>query len=150
VAGGTSWQNALPTEIYADVQTMYSQIVGNAKGTGGNVDRDTPMTLAVSPTTDTYIVNTNSFGLQAAGMIKSGFPNLKIKTAVQYQSGTTYSAQLIVDEMEGQRTAECAFSEMMRAHRVIPATSSFRQKKSAGAWGTIIYRPMAIASMAGI
>lgn len=148
-AGGTSWSVALPTEIVADVQKGYAQLQ-SANQTGGNVDLDTPMTLAISPTSNTYLVTPNQYGLMAAGMLKSSFPNLKIKTAVQYQSGSTYSYQLIVDEMEGQRTAECAFSERMRAHRIIPAASSFRQKKSAGGWGTIIYRPIGIVSMSGI
>ena len=108
------------------------------------------MTLALHPVTETYLVNTNSFGLTAMEMINKALPGITIKTAVQYLSGTTYSYQLIVDELLGQRTAECAFNEAMRAHRIVPATSSFRQKKSAGAWGTIIYRPICIASMAGI
>ena len=148
--GGTSWQNALPTEILADIQTGYAQLVGNAKGAGGNIDLKTKMTLGISPTTNTWVVNTNSFGWTAAALIKQAFPNLEIKTAVQYQSGTTYSYQLIVDEIEGQKTAECAFNEKMRAHRMVAATSSFKQKKSAGCWGTIIYRPIGIASMSGI
>ena len=149
-AGGTSWANALPTEILADVQTCYAQLTGQAKGLGGNITRDAKMTLAIDPTTDTYIANTNSWGLTAAEMIKKAFPGLTIKTAVQYLSGTTYSLQLIADEIEGQRTMEAAFNEKMRAHRIIPATSSFRQKKSAGCWGTIVYRPAGVVSMAGI
>lgn len=149
-AGGTSWANALPTEILADVQTCYAQLTGQAKGLGGNITRDARMTLAIDPTTDTYIANTNSFGLTAAEMIKKAFPNITIKTAVQYLSGTTYSLQLIAEEIEGQRTCEAAFNEKMRAHRIIPATSSFRQKKSAGCWGTIIYRPAGIVAMAGV
>lgn len=149
-AGGTSWQNALPQEILADVQTGFAQLQSAAKGTGGNLTLDAEMTLAFSPTTDIWVANTNSFGLTAAEMLRKAFPRLKIKTAVQYQSGTTYSYQLIADEILGQRTMECAFNEKMRAHRMIPATSSFRQKKSAGCWGTIIYRPMGVAAMAGI
>lgn len=149
-AGGTSWQNALPTEILADVQAGFASLQSGVNGTGGNLDLDARMTLAISPTTDTYIANTNSFGLTAAEMIRKAFPNMTIKTAPQYQSGSTFSYQLIVDELEGQRTCEYAFNEKMRAHRIVAATSSFRQKKSAGSWGTIIYRPICIASMSGI
>lgn len=149
-AGGTSWANALPTEILADVQKCYAQLQGPTAGTGGNIDRKTKMTLGLSPVSDTYIANTNSFGLTAAEMIQKAFPGITIKTAVQYQSGSTYNLQLIVDEIEGQRTAECAFTEKMRAHRILPAASSFRQKKSAGGMGTVIYRPIGIAAMTGI
>lgn len=149
-AGGTSWVNALPTEILADIQAMFAQLQQATHGTDGNLDLDMPMTLALSPVSEIYLANTNSFGLTAKEMIMKVFPKLKIANAVQYLSGTTYSCQLIVDEIEGQRTAECAFNEKMRAHRIVPATSSFRQKKSAGTWGTIIYRPIGIASMSGI
>lgn len=149
-AGGTSWALATPNEILADVQTGFASLQQGTHGTAGNLTLKSKMTLALSPVSDVYIANTNSFGLTAADMIKKVFPNLEIKTAVQYQSGTTYSYQLIVDEIEGQKTIECAFNEKMRAHRMVMATSSQRQKKSAGAWGTIVYRPIGIASMSGI
>lgn len=148
VAGGTSWQNALPTEILSDVQAMFAQLQVQSPG---NTTRASKMTLAVDPTSDIYMANTNSFGLTAAEMIKKAFPGITLKTAPEYLSGTTRSAQLIVDEwFDGQRTCETAFTEKMRAHRIIPATSSFHQKKTSGGWGTIIYRPIGIASMAGI
>lgn len=150
IAGGTSWANALPNEILADIQAMFASLQQSTHGTDGNLDLDTPMTLALSPTSEVYLVNTNSFGLTAAEMIKKAFPNIRIENAVQYQSGTTYSCQLIVNELNGQITCESAFNEKMRAHRVVMDSSSFRQKKSAGSWGTIIYRPVCIASMAGI
>jgi hypothetical protein len=148
--GGTSWANALPTEILADVQAGYVSLQSGVHGTNGNLTLKHKMTLAIHPITETYLVNTNSFGLTAAEMIKKAFPNLEVKTAVQYLNGTTYSYQLIADEIEGQRTMECAFNEKMRAHRIVMDTSSMRQKKSAGAWGTIVYRPIGVASMAGI
>lgn len=147
-AGGTGWQKALPTEILADVQAMYAQIVTQVVG---NVELDSPMTLALHPVTQAWLMNTNSFGLSAMALIRPVFPRLKVVTAVQYLSGAgIYSAQLIVDEIEGQRTAETAFNERMRAGRVIMALSSMKQKKSAGTWGTVIYRPIGIVSMAGL
>lgn len=147
-AGGTSWENALPTEILADVQALYAQLQLQSPG---NTTRATRMTLAIDPTSDIYMANTNQFGLTAAEMVRKAFPGITIKTAPEYLSGTTYSAQLIVDEwFDGQRTMETAFTEKMRAHRIIPASSSFSQKKTAGGWGTIIYRPIGVAQMAGI
>jgi len=58
--------------------------------------------------------------------------------------------QLIVDETEGQRTASCAFTEKMRAHPIIVEASSFKQKKSQGSWGCIVFRPVFIAQMLGV
>jgi len=147
-AGGTSWANALPTEILADVQAMFAQLQTQSPG---NTTRATRMTLGIDPTSDVYMANTNAFGLTAQEMVKKAFPGITIKTAPEYLSGTTYSAQLIVDEwFDGQRTCETAFTEKMRAHRIIPSHSSFSQKKTSGGWGTIIYRPIGIASMSGI
>ncbi len=150
VAGGTSWQNALPTEIVTDVQSMFTSLQQATHGTGGNLDLDAPLTLALSPISEVYLMNPNTYGLMAIGMLKVIFKNLRVVSAVQYQSGTTYSAQLIADEIKGQKTTECAFNEKMRAHRLIAATSSFRQKKTAGTWGCIIYRPIGVATMTGI
>lgn len=146
--GGTSWQSALPTEILADIQAGYVQLQTQ---TPGNLELDDPFTLGIHPITETYLANTNQFGLTAMEMVRKVFPKIRIETAVQYLSGTTYSYQLILDRFpDGQRTCECAFSEKMRAHRIVTAESSYRQKKSAGGWGTIIYRPIGITSMAGI
>jgi len=146
-AGGTGWKGALPTEILADVQAMFAQLQIQ---TGSNLELDVPMTLALHSTSEVYLANTNSFGLTAMEMIRKVFPRIKVENAVQYLSGTTYSAQLIVEEIEGQRTCETVFSEKLRAHRVVMATSSQKQKKSAGGFGTVIYRPVGIVNMTGL
>lgn len=147
-AGGTSWQNKLPTEILADFQAAFFAL---QQQSGGNLETTDRLTLALSPDSMVWLTNANAFGMVAMAMLKTAFPNLTVKTAVQYLSGTTYSFQLIVDEWpDGQRTCTAAFNEMMRAHPVITQLSSFMQKKSAGTWGTIIYRPIGIVSMVGI
>lgn len=150
VAGGTSWQNALPTEIVTDVQSMFTSLQQAAHGTGGNLDLEAKLTLALSPISEVYLMNPNTYGLMAIGMLKTIFKNLRVVSAVQYQSGSTYSCQLIADEIKGQKTTECAFNEKMRAHRIVLDTSSSRQKKTAGTWGCIIYRPTGVATMSGI
>jgi hypothetical protein len=58
--------------------------------------------------------------------------------------------QLIVDSVDGQKTAQVGFTEKMRAHPVFVGLSCFKQKKSAGTWGTIVKMPAGIASMYGI
>lgn len=150
-AGGTSWANALPTEVLADVQAAYAQLQSYTAGSPGNVELTTRMTLALSPASEVYLVNQNQYGMVARDMIKVAFPNLTIKTAPEYLSGSTYSFQLIVDEwFDGQRTMESAFTVKMRAGRIVPDLSAFKQKKTAGGAGTIVYRPMGVVAMAGI
>jgi hypothetical protein len=38
----------------------------------------------------------------------------------------------------------------MRAHAIVKETSAFKQKKSQGTWGTVIFMPFAIVSMIGL
>ena len=58
--------------------------------------------------------------------------------------------QIVFDAIEGQKTARCAFSEKMRAHKIILGASSYRQKLTGGVWGTIIKQPFGIPSMIGL
>lgn len=146
-AGGTSWANALPTEIARDVQKMFAQLQSQVLGI---IDMDAEMTLAIAPISEVYLMNTNDFGMQAWNIISTMFKNLKVISAIQYQNGTVYSGQLIVKEIDGQETVYCAYNEKMRAHRVIADLSSFKQKKTQGTWGAIIQQPMGIAQIIGI
>jgi hypothetical protein len=147
-ATGTSWQKALAQEILADVQAMFAQAQIQ---TGSNLEMDTRMTLALHSVSEVYLANTNAYGLVSAmDLIKKTFPNLRVQQAPQFLSGTTYSCQLIIDEIEGQKTIEIGFNEKMRAHRVIYDTSSVRQKKTGGTEGALLYRPIGIVTMSGI
>ena len=56
---------------------------------------------------------------------------------------------MIAENIEGQETGTCAFTEKMRAHAIVRDTSSFLQKKSQGTFGSVIFRPFAIASLIG-
>ena len=147
IAGGTSWANATAQEINADVQKLYKQLQTQANGL---VELDTKMTLAISPISEVYLTKTTDFNVNVADILKKNFPNLTIKTAPEYSTVSGELAQLIVDDMEGQRTASCGFTEKMRAHPIVVGASSFKQKKSQGTWGTVIFRPFLIAQMLAI
>lgn len=159
--GGTAWDSAgvtraQATEIFTDIQTTLGQLIGQ---TAGLVDEEDSMTLAMSPSRKLALTTTNSFGLSVNTMLKENFPGLKIETAVQYgaKSSTNPAGaaagetmQLFVDAIEGQDVGYCSFNEKMRAHKIIPDMSSFRQKVTAGTWGAIIRMPLGIAQMVGI
>jgi hypothetical protein len=160
--GGTSWFNgntpaATANEVYNDILAVVQKIILQ---TNGAVSLDSPMTLALSPMSQQAMVFANSFGLFVRALLKEGFPNMKIKTAPQYGALTStnnqgYSAvgnvfQIIVDEVEGQKTAYPAFTEKMRAHRIVPMTSHMEQKLTAGSWGTILRLPLAVSGMLGV
>lgn len=147
-AGGTSWSKALAQEVLADVQALFAQLQTQ---TGSNLEMSDPMVLALHSVSEVYLANTNSYGLVSAmELLRKTFPNLRVQQAPQFLSGTTYSCQLIIPEIEGQRSVEIGFNEKMRAHRVVYGTSSVRQKKTSGTEGALIYRPIAIASMSAI
>lgn len=146
-AGGTTWLNGTALEILADVTKLYKQLQTQA---GGLVELDTPMTLAMSPLSEVYLTKTTEFNVNVADLLKKNYPNLTIKTAPEYTTGSGELVQLIADSMEGQRVADTAFTEKMRAHPVVVNSSSYKQKKSQGTWGTIIYLPAGIAQMLGV
>ncbi len=93
---------------------------------------------------------TNQYNVNVYDQIKKNFPNMRIETAPEYDLDAGEYVQLICEELEGQETATCAFTEKLRAHAIIKGLSSFMQKKSQGTWGTVIYRPFLIASMLGV
>lgn len=148
--------NATANEVYADIQSLFIQLVAQ---TAGLVNEETKLTLALSPVSSVALTATNSFNVNVKDLLKKNFPNIRFETAVQYGVRSTQNpegiaggnfAQLIADELEGVETAFVAFTEKQRAHKIIPDTSSFKQKITQGSWGCIIRRPVAIASMLGL
>lgn len=148
--------NASANEIYLDVEALFYQLVAQ---TGGTVDQNARMTLAMSPTSQVALTATNSFGVNVGELLKKNFPNLKTETAVQYGAKSATNpqgvtggnlVQLIVDEIEGQDVGYCAFNEKMRAHAIVKGLSSFQQKLTAGTWGAIIRMPAGISQMLGV
>ncbi len=160
--GGSKWivNNvvvATANEIFTDIQSIYIQLISQSSGVG--IDAKSKMTLALAPGVEPALLTTNAFGVNVEDLLKKNFPNMTVKSAVQYgQSSTANSqglsagnlVQLIVDSVEGQKTARCAFGEKMRAHKIVVGASSYRQKVTGGTWGAIVKQPFAIASMLGI
>ena len=57
---------------------------------------------------------------------------------------------MFAPNIQGQETIEIGYNEKMRAHRVVYAPSSVKQKKTSGTEGALIYRPIGITIMSGI
>lgn len=160
--GGQKWItaggaiNASPNEVYLDFQALYSQLV---KQTGGAIEKDSPMTLAMGPDAAVALTAANSFGTDVGALLKANYANITVKTAMQYEAISSTNSQgnpagslvqLIAGNIEGQETGYCAFNEKMRAHKIIPESSSWKQKITGGTWGSIVRQPAAIASMLGV
>lgn len=148
VGGGYTWAVATGNEVVADITKLYVQLQTQANGT---VDRMTNMTLAMSPLADgNGMTKVTEFNVTVQEKINKLYPNMKIEVAPEYSTSSGELVQLIADEVEGQRTADTAFTEKLRAHPIVIGLSNFKQKKSQGTWGTIIYRPAMIAQMLGV
>lgn len=147
-AGGTGWTDATADEVLADVAALYAQL---QRQSNGLIDRDTKMTLAMSPIADADgMTKISEYNVSVADRLAKLYPNLTVKTAPEYDTAAGGLLQLIVDEFDGQQTAVCAFTEKLRAHPIVQGASSWKQKKSQGTWGTIIFRPFLIAQMLGV
>jgi len=150
-ASGPWMTNGAPTatanEIYADIQSMFTELVLQS---GGLIEMDAKMVLALSPQSQVALTVTNQFNVNVFDLLKKNFPNIRVETAVQYATTGGQLAQLICEEVDGQETGYCAFTEKMRAHPIIREMSAFRQKKTQGSWGAIIRQPFAIAQLIGI
>jgi hypothetical protein len=160
-AGGTAWitngvVTATANEIYTDIQSLFSKLVAQ---NAGLITQESKLTLAMSPGSEVALTATNTFNVNVSDLLKKNFPNITVKTAVQYGARSAQNpqgivggnlVQLIADDVEGQDTGYCAFNEKMRAHPIIRHLSSFQQKLTAGTWGAIIRMPSAFAQMLGV
>lgn len=159
--GGVSWftsggaVNASPTEAYNDILALYQELVTQ---TAGLVKMDDRMVLALPTNLQAALGFTNSFGQTLREQMKASFPNMRVEpdALLNAQNANNPTGivggnliQLWAEEIEGQRVAVCAFNEKMRSHRVVMHESSYRQKKTSGAWGAIIRIPVGVAQMIG-
>lgn len=161
-AGGSRWVttssqiNATANEVFADVQSLVLLVIKQA---GGLLKTTAKFTLALSNTSEGALTATNSFGKTAIEMIKVAFPNLTVKSAVQYGalSGTNVEGnaagemmQLIADDVQGQDTGYCMTNATLRMGRIVPSLSAFEQKAMAGTGGALVRQPFGIATMVGL
>lgn len=146
-AGGTGWTDATGLEVYADIQTLFKQLQTQSNGL---VQLDSPMKLVMSSVSQVALTKVTQYNVNVMYMLEKNFPNLKVDTAPEYATDAGELVQLIVESIDGQRTVDVAFTEKLRAHPIVVDMSSFRQKKSQGTWGAIVYRPFAISQMIGV
>lgn len=159
--GGTRWVvngNVMATanEIYADIQSLITQVIRQA---GGLINVKSKFTLGMSPQSEAALTATNQFGINVGDLLKKNYPGLTLKTAVQYgvvsasnPEGQTAGEmmQLVTENVEGQSTGYCITNCTLRMGRVVPALSSFKQKAIAGTFGGLVRLPYAYGAMIGL
>lgn len=139
-----TWDNSTGEEVYDSVRDLFKKLV---QQTGGNVDMNSPLLLILSPECSVNLTKTNQYNVNVLDQLKKNFPNLRVETIPEYATQAGEMVQLIVEELNGQKTVECAFTEKLRAHQMELRGSYIQQKKSQGTFGTIIYQPFCIAQM---
>lgn len=133
--------------IYQDIVRMFVQLQAQSNGV---VKEDTNMVLALSPQNAVALKQITQFNTNSVEvLLKENFPNIRIEKAVQYATPAGQLVQLICENLEGQKTAECAFSSKLMAHNMVQESSAWKQKRSSGGYGTIIYRPFLFVGMLG-
>ena len=147
-------QVATANEVFADIQNLVTSV--NTQSVG-DVTAESPFRLVLAPQSSGALNSVTQFNVSVMDMIKKNYPKLEVVVAPQYGSASNGGllpsgnvAQIIATEVDGNPTGVCAFSEKLRAHRVVPGTSHFRQKKTCGTFGAIIWYPIAFASMVGV
>ncbi len=149
IAPQAQWNLSTTTAdmIYEDVRRMFAQMQFQSNGT---VTMDEAMTLAMSNTIVPALNKISTFGWSVLDQLKKNFPNMRYETAPEYTTSSGDLVQLIADSIEGVETATAAYTEKLRLHNVETYTSYWRQKKSQGTFGTVIYRYMGIVQMLGV
>lgn len=138
-----TWVDADGQVVYNGLARLYAELVSQ---TGGLVDRSTPMILLLSPKADAAFTRTNMYNVNVSDQLRKNFPNLQVEVAPEMSTPAGEAMKLIVKDYEGVSTVEPTFTEKMRVHPMVLGLSSWRQKRSQGTVGTIIYRPMFVAS----
>ena len=144
ITSAKTWDNSTGEEVYDSVRDLFKKLV---QQTGGNIDMNSPLLLILSPENSVNLTKTNQYNVNVLDQLKKNFPNLRVETIPEYATQAGEMVQLIVEELNGQKTVECAFTEKLRAHQMELRGSYIQQKKSQGTFGTIIYQPFCIAQM---
>lgn len=147
VAAPVNWATGAPEDIYNSLVTQFKQLQTQSQGI---IEQDDELNLALAPTAVGDLNRVNTYGLSAAKLIKDAFPKMNLVTVPEYDTAGGRLVQMWAPKIEGQESATCAFTEKMRAHAIERYSSYYRQKKSAGTWGSVIFRPLAMAAQIGV
>lgn len=145
--GGNTWKLKTTKEIYADYLLLFQNL---AKNSLGHIRNDSDLILVTSPSSAVELGKATDYNVSVMDMIKRYTPNIKFAQLPELENFTSSTVLLICRSINGEPTGEFGFSEKMRAMRLVPETSSFKQKFVGTSYGCILYRPFAVATMTGI
>jgi hypothetical protein len=160
-AGGVAWLNgtainATANEIFADIQALVIQSINQSSG---QINTKSDFVLAMSPRSEGALTATNTFNVNVAALLKNNFPNLTVKTAMQYGALSAQNpqgsavgelVQLWAPKASGQDSGYCSFNAKLRAGPVVRELSAYKQKFTQGSSGFILRQPWAMSTLVGV
>jgi hypothetical protein len=142
------WADKDTRQIYNDVLALFERLVAQCDGW---VDQSTPLKLVLSPAAAVFLGRATNYNVSVQDMLDKFFRSLTVVTLPELADAASgQSMLLIADSLAGNPVGELACSDKLRAGRVVPDVSSFRQKWTSTTYGAIIYYPFGIATMTGI
>ncbi|MGF6633533.1 hypothetical protein [Paraburkholderia sp. MM6662-R1] len=158
--GGVAWLNgtsinASANEIFEDVQALVIQQINQS---AGRINTKSRFVLGMSPSREGAMTATNTFNVNVADLLKKNFPNLTVKTAMQYGALSPQNpqgsaigeiVQCWCPDAGGQNSGYCSFNAKLWAGPVVPGLSSWSQKMAQGSSGFILRQPFAMSTMVG-
>lgn len=146
--GSTKWENKTTTQIYNDILALFAQL---SEQSSGIIDKDTPLKLVLSPEMGVKLGAATDFNVSVLDMLTKYFSALTVVTLPEMHSTTAgETVMLVAPEAGGQETGVLPYGDKIRAGRIVPELSSFKQKFTASTYGGLIRQPWAVASMTGM
>lgn len=146
--GSTSWDDKTTNQRFEDILFLFRTLVSQTQGW---ISKDTPLTLAMSPERAVYLATATDFNVSVQDMLDKYFTNLTIVTIPELSNISTGERMILfAREVRGMPAGEFAFSEKMRAGRVIQQHSSHEQKYTSTTYGFLLYLPYAFVHMIGM
>ena len=151
-SGHSDWARKTAVEIYNDILDMVSDLSTRSKG---YIDETSRLKLVIAPAVSALLLRTSDLMTTSVKeLLKDSLPNLEIVVAPEYATAAGNLVQLWADMIRAEgvenKAVELIYSEKMRAGRVVPYLSHYKQKFSAGTMGALITQPIAVSQMLGV
>ena len=126
---------------------------------GGHFDQTQKMTWIIPPSVQEALSGKQTtLGYTFQMFLKENFPNLTIVISSNYEtaltgravSGANTYAQLILDEVQGQRVAYNLFNTLYFSHGMVRQASQVEEKISNGLGGAFIAQAMGISTLSAV
>lgn len=148
----TAWEDKSAVQIYNDILAMVADLSNRSMG---YIDENSRLKLIVSPKISAMLLKTSDLMTNSVkALLQQSLPNLEVVVVPEMSTEAGELVQLWADVIRAEgvenRTVDLVYSEKMRAGRVVPHLSHFKQKFVAGTFGAIIFQPIAISQMLGV